>query len=199
MVSKKNNSSTVNEVFQWVKTILLAIVIAFLIRGFIFEPVYVDGESMEPTLVTGQRLIVYKTGYYFSPPSRGDVIVLQIEEGVTRFMPFLQGLPFMRKVIPDLSEVDYIKRVIGVPGDTIETRDGYVYVNGKKLDEPYIMDITMPGIDEAVTVPPNKVFVMGDNRQNSRDSRELGFIEYNRIKGKAVLRIFPFDAFGKIY
>lgn len=189
----------IKEIFQWVEAFLFAILIALLIRGFVLEPVYVDGPSMEPTLYTGQRLVVYKTGYYFAPPQRGDIVVLQYQEGITRFIPFLENLPLFKKALPSIREVDYIKRVIAVPDDTLEIRDGYVYVNGEKIDEPYIREqgATLGwDIQKPMIIPKNNVFVMGDNRQESRDSRQIGLIEFNRIKGKAVLRIWPLKEFG---
>lgn len=196
-MARENQSTYLKELWQWIQAILFAIIIAFLIRGFIFEPVLVQGESMKSTLSTGERLIVYKLGYYFTPPQKGDIVVLQIQEGASRILPFLRNLPFVKKVIPDLEEVDYIKRVIAVPGDKIEIRDGKVFVNDKMLDEPYAIGFTS-GLEKTVQVPPNKVFVLGDNRENSRDSREIGCIDYDRIKGKAVFRFWPVEEFGSL-
>jgi signal peptidase I len=196
-------NSYIDELKQWAEAIILAVIIAFIIRGFVFEPVYVDGESMENTLTTAQRLVVYKLGYYFVPPKAGDIVILQYEEGITKYMPFLANIPIFKKAIPSISEVDYIKRVIAVPGEEIDIRDdGFVYINGQKLDEPYVKD---PGktynqnMKMPLVIPSNTVFVMGDNRLNSRDSRIIGLIEFNRIKGKAIFRLWPMDTFGKIY
>lgn len=198
MESRNNSSNTIKELLQWIEAIVFAVIIAFFIRGFIFEPVYVQGESMADTLNTSQRLIVYKLGYSFASPQHGDIVVLQIQEGTLEHMPFLKNFKFVRKVIPDLDEVDYIKRVIGLPGDKIYTKDGFVYVNGNRLDEPYAKGLTYR-IDKPLEVPENKVFVLGDNRENSRDSRDIGFVDFDKIKGKAVLRIWPLDVFGGIY
>ena len=194
--------STAKEILQWIEAILLAVVIAFLIRGFVFEPVYVEGESMESTLSTAQRLIVYKLGYYFNPPQKGDIIVLQYQEGISRLLPFMNDIPIFKKAIPSISEVDYIKRVIAVPGDKLDIRDGYIYINNIKQEEPYLKEQGVThnqSLELPLVVPPDKVVVMGDNRLNSKDSRQIGLIEFNRIKGKAVFRIWPKEVIGGLY
>lgn len=181
---------------------MLAVVIALLLRGFVFEPVYVDGESMENTLSTAQRLIVYKLGYYFSPPKRGDIVVLQYQEGITRLLPFMDAIPIFKKAIPSISEVDYIKRVIAVPGDELDIREGYVYINGIRQDEPYLKEKGVTynqSLELPMIIPSGSVAVMGDNRLNSKDSRQIGLIGYDRIKGKAVYRIWPREAIGTLY
>jgi len=201
MVAKKKEAlNFLKEIFQWIRAIIFAVIIAFLIRGFIFEPVYVDGPSMEDTLETGQRLLVYKLGYYFSQPERGDIIVLRYQEGDIAHLPLLERFPFIKKIFPDFKEVDFIKRVIGLPGDTVDIKDGYVYVNGEKLDEPYAKGPTQKqNIEFPIKIPGNKVLVLGDNRQNSRDSRHIGLVDYEKIKGKAVYRIWPLEDIGPIY
>ncbi len=195
-------SNRLKEVLQWVEAILLAVIIAFLIRGFVFEPVYVEGESMENTLSTAERLIVYKLGYYFNPPEKGDIIVLQYQEGITGFLPFMNDIPIFKKAIPSISEVDYIKRVVAVPGDKLDIRDGYVFLNDIKQEEPYLRENGVTynqSLELPMVIPPERVAVMGDNRLNSRDSRQIGLIEYNRIKGKAIFRIWPREAIGGLY
>jgi len=192
MANAEKKQSSLKEFLKWVETFVVAVLIALLIRGFIFEPVVVRGISMEDTLLDGQRLIIYKLEYFFKPPQRGDIIVLQYEKGVIEDIPFLSKFEFLNRVLPSPYEIDFIKRVIGLPGDKINIKDGYVYVNDEKLDEPYIKGKTYGNvISFPVVVPPNTVFVLGDNRENSRDSRTFGFVEFNRIKGKAILRIWP--------
>ncbi len=199
MKKRDKKNSNLMEFLKWIETIIIAIVIALLIRGFILEPVIVNGISMEDTLFSEQRLIIYKLGYFFHPPQKGDIIVLQYKKGLFGNIPILNKLSFLNRVIPSVMEIDYIKRVIGVPGDKIDIKDGHVYINGEKLDEKYAKGETHKQLlDFPKTVPPNTVFVLGDNRQNSRDSRIIGFIEYDRIKGKAVLRIWPFKDLGVI-
>lgn len=186
--SSENKNSLLKEALQWVLAIVIAVLLALFIRGFVFEQALVVGDSMQDTLHDGQRLIVYKTGYFFNPPERGDIIILKYHEGTFKYLPF-----------PDPNEIDYIKRVIGVPGDVIDIKNGSVYVNGKKLDEPYAKGTTEKyGMDFPIRIPPDKVFVLGDNRENSSDSRQIGLIDFNRIRGKAVFRIYPFNKFGLI-
>ncbi|AUS98739.1 signal peptidase I [Clostridium thermosuccinogenes] len=187
--SENKKNSLLKEALQWVLAIGIAVVLAFLIRGFVFEQALVMGDSMQDTLFDKQRLIVYKTGYFFHPPERGDIIILEYQKGSFKFLP-----------VPDPNEIDYIKRVIGLPGDVVDIKDGSVYVNGEKLDEPYAKGRTEPyGMEFPITIPENKVFVLGDNRENSSDSRQIGLIDFDRIKGKAVFRIYPLKDFGTIY
>ena len=198
-VKKKNITK---EILQWLEAILIAVLIAVLIRAFVFEPVYVEGPSMENTFFTSERLIVYKLGYYSSPPKAGDVIILKYQEGISNRLPFISNLPIFKKAIPSINEVDYIKRVIAVPGDKFDIRDGYVYINNKKINEPYIKEKGVTynqSLELPLEIPEGKALVLGDNRLNSTDSRQIGLIEYNRIKGKAVLRIWPLKVFGGLY
>jgi signal peptidase I len=182
--------SNLREAFEWIQAILIAVVLAFLIRGFVFEQALVDGNSMQDTLQDHQRLIVYKLGYNFHTPRRGDIIILEYQKGIFKYLP-----------LPDPKEVDYIKRVIALPGDVVDIKDdGFVYINGKKQIEPYAKGITMRnGMELPKTIPDNMVMVLGDNREYSSDSRAIGLIDFNRIRGKAVLRIYPFKDFGSIY
>jgi len=199
MQNEVKSRSILFEILSWVETVLIAIIIALLIRAFIIDPVIVNGVSMEDTLHEGQRLIIYKLGYFFYPPQRGDIIVFQYQKGLVRDIPILKNLEFLNRVLPTVTEIDYIKRVIGLPGDKIDIEDGKVYVNDKELIEPYAKGLTHKQILEfPLIVPENSVFVLGDNRENSRDSRAIGFIDYGRIKGKAILRIWPLKDFGII-
>ncbi|MCX7841642.1 MAG: signal peptidase I [Clostridia bacterium] len=197
--TENNSAGVISEILQWINAILLALLIALLIRGFIFEPVMVKGSSMENTLFDSQRLLVYKLGYYFSAPQRGDIIVFQYQPGVFSQNKYLDEIPFFRKAFPDFKEINYIKRVIGLPGDKIDIIDNKVYVNNEMIEDSHAKGETLPNnMQFPATVPANKVFVLGDNRQNSSDSRSIGFIDMNRIKGRAVFRIYPFSSFGTI-
>jgi signal peptidase I len=157
---------------------------------------------MENTLKSSQRLVVYKLGYYFTEPRTGDIVVFQYKEGSASKIAWLRELPFFSRAITSYDEIDYIKRVIGLPGDKVDIKeDGFVYVNDIKIDEPYLKqegETYSPFLDMPVIVPDDMVFAMGDNRMNSKDSRQIGFIPYEKIKGKVVLRIWPFDEFGVI-
>ncbi|HMM21437.1 MAG TPA: signal peptidase I [Selenomonadales bacterium] len=161
------------EIKDWVISILIAVVLAFFIRYFIVELYMVEGPSMRPTLVNGERLVVNKFIYRFKQPVRGEIIVFRFPSDPSR---------------------DFIKRVIAIPGDTIEIKDGRVFVNGQLLNETYILEKTR-GSYPLATVPDGHIFVMGDNRNNSEDSRfaDVGFVPYDLIKGKAVVVFWPLD------
>lgn len=168
-----SNSTLGQEIKDWVISILIAVVLAFFIRYFIVELYMVEGPSMRPTLVNGERLIVNKFVYRFKTPERGEVIVFRYPRDPSR---------------------DFIKRVIAIPGDTIEIKDGRVFVNGQLMNENYILEKTR-GSYPLATVPEGHIFVMGDNRNNSEDSRfkDVGFVPYDLIKGKAIMVFWPID------
>jgi len=157
-------------------TVILTIIIFFLVQSTIQVSI-VNGSSMEPSLQHGQRLIVNKAVYFFHEPESGDIVI---------FHP------------PDNPKSDpFIKRVIGVPGDTVEIKAGVVYVNGSPLDEPYVKqppDYTFT----AEKIPENNYFVLGDNRNNSNDSHNGWTVPENNIIGKAWLSIWPPREWGVI-
>lgn len=155
-----------------VETVVIALLIALAIRHYVVEVFVVDGHSMEPTLRDGERLLVNKFIYRFHPPERGDIVVFRYPYGPGRR--------------------DFIKRVIAVAGDRIEARGDVVYVNGQPLDEPYLR-FRHTGTFKARVVPPGTIWVMGDNRDNSEDSRAFGEISLQYVKGKAFLRFWPLD------
>lgn len=179
--------------------ILMAFALALLIKSTLLQAFWIPTGSMEPTLVPGDRVIVAKVPYYFHDPQRGDVIVFEEpdpakepERGVwgaiTHWLG--QGLGFSP---PD--NEDYIKRVIGEPGDVVSARNGDVYVNDVRISEPYLHERTARFPE--TTVPEGKLFVMGDNRSNSLDSRfTLGFVPVDRVVGKAVWIIWPVENIG---
>jgi signal peptidase I len=171
----EQETSTVSEIKDWIVSIVVAVALAMFIRTFIVELYVVDGPSMRPTLESEQRLVVNKFIYRFHPPEKGDVLVFQYPRDPSR---------------------DFIKRVIAVPGDTIEIREGRVLVNDQLLTEDYILEKTRSEYPKA-TVPEGHIFVMGDNRNNSEDSRfaDVGFVPYDLIKGKAMLVFWPISAY----
>ncbi|MCI6085129.1 signal peptidase I [Selenomonas sp.] len=168
-------SSLGEEAKDWIISIVVAVVLAFLIRQFIVELYIVDGPSMRPTLQSQERLVVNKFIYSLRAPEKGEILVFKYPRDQSR---------------------DFIKRVIATPGDTIEIKDGRVYVNDQMLNEDYILEKTRSEYPKA-TVPDGTVFVMGDNRNNSEDSRfaDVGFVPYSLIKGKAMLVFWPFSQF----
>jgi signal peptidase I len=151
------------------ETILLSLVL-FLAINAVSERIRVESVSMQPTLFAGDMVIVNKLAYRFNnDPHRGDVIVF--------------------KYPPDPDSIPYIKRIVGLPGDQVHIADGKVYINGDLIDEPYLKVSTDRGGDW--TVPDRQLFVMGDNRNNSRDSRAWGFVPFENIIGRAELIYLP--------
>lgn len=169
------------ELMEWIKTIFIAVIVALCIKSFVFNTTLVIGESMYPTLQEKDRLFINKYSIPFKGYNRGDIVILRA---------------------PDVRNKSYIKRVIGVVGDTIEIIDGKVYLNGKMLEESYIEkdSYTHTYYEEKWEVPEGYVFVLGDNRREwaSKDSRFFGCIPVSSLKGKADYRYFPFDNFGKL-
>jgi len=154
----------------WIISIAIAVAIAVLVRTFIFEPIQVDGESMSPTLHSHQSLGVEKVSRYFGLPERGKIVIVHYPK----------------------SDDAYVKRVIGLPGETVEIKDSTVYVNGSPLSESYTSQDSYHDMDP-VTVPEDSIFVMGDNRANSQDSRYVGSIKENLIIGRALFIIWPLN------
>jgi signal peptidase I len=176
--------------------LLVAFVVALLIKAFLVQAFYIPSSSMENTLKIGDRVLVNKLVYHFHPPRRGDIIVFadphpaeaQDRGAVSAFVHWLtEGLG-----VSSSPDKDFIKRVIGLPGDTIEMHRGVVQVNGKPLNEPYLNPIQDLRDYGPVTVPANSLFVMGDNRTNSLDSRfTLGMIPYDKVIGRAFVVVWP--------
>ncbi|KGX83905.1 signal peptidase I [Pontibacillus marinus] len=169
--------------WKWIRTILFAIVLALAFRSFLFASYIVDGKSMEPTLFDGNLLMVNKMIYDWQDVNHGDVIVFHANE-----------------------KEDYVKRVIGLPGDTITYKNDTLYLNGKKVDEPYLdpyrkndgkpltEDFTLEEVTGGVKeVPDGRIFVMGDNRRESLDSRYFGFVPIDTIVGKVDVRYWPIN------
>ena len=187
----KPKKSIGHEILSWIFTLAVAVVIALVIRTFIFEPVKVDGHSMDDTLADKEIMFVSKWQYssswlfgtrmtFFGDPERFDVVVCRY---------------------PDRGYTNFVKRVVGLPGDTIEIKNGYLYVNNERYDEPYINDEYRTGLGSnypAIVVPEGQYFVMGDHRNNSNDSRFVGPIDRNMIMGHVVQVVFPFSAFRSI-
>jgi len=206
-VTKSKRKSILTEIIEWIKTFVITFILLLFIFGNVFSTTGIKGPSMEPNFFEGERVFIYNLGYYFSEPKRGDVVVLSkhySEKGL-----IINTITVAKDLINNISnmikkeiEVKYIvKRVIGLPGDTIDIKDGYVYLNGNRLEENYVKGQTFErlGLSYPITIPENKVFVLGDNREVSLDSRDLGLISYDQIKGKVTFRLLPISRFGKIH
>ena len=181
----ENMEKKKSEIWEWIKALLIAVGLAFVIRYFFLAPIVVDGESMMPTLNDKDRMIVNKIGYVVGEPERFDIIVFHAPE-----------------------EKDYIKRIIGLPGDTIEYKNDILYVNGEPVDGPYLDEFkgeykeqnldgtltesfTLADKLGQETVPEGHLFVMGDNRRESKDSRHIGFVSMDDVIGKTSIIYWP--------
>jgi len=180
------SSSRTRSIIEWIVVIGGALVVALLIKAFLVQAFYIPSESMVPTLEIGDRVLVNKLSYKLHDVNRGDLVVFERPEGE-----------------PDEDVKDLIKRVIGLPGDQLVIKDNAVYVNGDKLEEDYLPEgtVTKQGRLDCVdatpcVVPEDSIWVMGDNREHSFDSRYFGPIEENTIVGRAFLRIWPLGSFG---
>lgn len=171
-------SSTVRNIIEWVAVLVGAVLVALVVRTFLLQAFSIPSASMENTLEIRDRLLVNKLSYQFGDVERGDIVV------------FLKP--------DDLSSPydDLIKRVIGLPGDVVEGRDNQVFINGEPLAEPYLEPGTVISTFGPETVPEDHVWVMGDNRTNSSDSRVFGPIEIDRIEGEAFFRYWPLPRIG---
>lgn len=170
-----------NPWIEGIKTIATAAILAFGIRAFVAEARYIPSSSMEPTLQINDRLIIEKISYHFQEPKRGDVVVFNPTKA-------LQEKDFRDA---------FIKRVIGLPGETIQVKTRKVYVNGQAIKEKYIFED--PNYDYGpVTVPEGEYLVLGDNRNNSYDSHYWGYVPKEKIIGKAFVRFWPFNRLGAL-
>jgi len=180
--------------------ILLAFALALVLKTFVVQAFYIPSGSMEPTLMPGDRVLVNKVLYH---PHRGDIVVFEDPSGqqpdrgmVGGFLHWLsEGLGFARP-----PNEDFIKRVIGLPGETVELRDGNLYVDGERVDQPYLKGPPDTRPYGPKIVPPDSLFVLGDNRLYSNDSRfGLGFVPIDKVVGKAFVTIWPPSRIGWLH
>ena len=172
---RQRGSSLLGSLAEVVGIVVTAFVLALLIQQFVVKPFYIPSVSMEPTLLVGDRVLVNRFVYRFGSPKVGDVVV---------FHP------------PVAPQEDYIKRVMAVAGQTIGVHDGKLVVDGKPVDEPYLKDQVMARDSPDVKVPAGKVFVMGDNRNDSGDSRVFGPVPISSLLGKAFVIYWPLSRIG---
>ena len=210
-------NSTVKEILEWIYCIVIALVLAMVFRYFIGTPTIVKMESMKPTLEQNQRLWLNRWGRTtHTLPQRGQIITFEepakleysateIEESksnpVAKYNE-TNGVEWFIKNFLEIGKRSYIKRVIALPGEHVQIKDGKVYINEQQLDEPYLQsgivtDLLGNGFDD-FTVPENCVFAMGDNRNHSTDCRAFGCIPLEKIESTVAIRIWPLDKWEKV-
>lgn len=207
-VPKIREKSFIREAMEWILCLLAAFVIAVVIKYFVFTPTLVQQGSMTPTILNGERVLINRLVRTFKMPIyRGDIITFERpaatnEDGTAYYDENSGVASFVMHDLLEITKISYIKRVIGVAGDHVKiTNTGDVYVNDKLLNETYLTeDLKTPITGEFydVVVPDGYVFVMGDNRNGSSDSREFGFIPLEKVEGRVVHRIWPLNKLGKI-
>ncbi|SDZ26050.1 signal peptidase I [Proteiniborus ethanoligenes] len=187
------------ELISWTKSLGIAFVLALIINIFVFEMTGVDGRSMNPTLNHGDRLFAIKTNQIFkSVPKYGDIVIVDGNINKNRTIIDEAKDSAIISTILRRKNMDFlIKRVIGVPGDTLEIRNNKLYRNGELIEEIYIFE-EMITEDMSIRIPDGHVFVMGDNRNDSRDSRDIGPIPLKNVRAKVIIRLYPFNKMGKL-
>lgn len=206
------------EIIEWIICIVIAVIVALFIKILIGTPTVVKQVSMYPTLVENQRLILNRESLRIAKkmPKRGEIVTLEapsktdvsyteanLNNPVAKYDDKTSNIfsKFAYHVL-EITKESYIKRVIALPGEHIQIQDGKVYINEKELDEPYLQDNVITdsygGIFTDLVVPENCVFVMGDNRANSVDSRRFGCVPLEKLEGVVWIRFWPFNLFGKI-
>ena len=213
----KEQKEKLKDIFEWIYCIIIAIALALIVRYYVGTPTIVNQTSMYPTFNNNDRLILnrlYRT--FKETPQRGDIVTFEspsvnylngeladLENPVAIYGNEPSGIisKFIYNVL-EFGKISYIKRVIALPGEHVQIKDGKVYINGEELEEEYLADDVITEPEEGqfidIVVPEGTVFVMGDNRGHSADSRRFGCIPYEKIEGKVVLRFWPLNAFGKV-
>lgn len=203
------------DALEWAACIVVAVVLALIIRYYIGTPTVVENSSMYPTLIDGQRLILNRMARTFSDTyERGDIVTLEApsisritsydaseKQPIAAYYESKNIFERFSYYVLEINKTSYIKRVIGLPGEHVKIDDGKVYINDKLLDEPYLQDgIITPesGAFYDLIVPEKTLFLMGDNREKSMDSRSFGCVPYSKIESKVWIRFWPFNLFGKV-
>lgn len=205
---EKVKKSVARETMEWIFSFLIAFLAAVAIKYFVFTPTLVKQGSMTPTILDGERVLINKLVRTFNGEyKKGDIITFEqpvdvdFEKGIALYNPIDGAKEFITHEVLEIGKVSFIKRVIGVAGDHIYIENGNVYLNGEKLDEPYLPEgLETPRTGEIydIKVPEGYVFAMGDNREGSTDCRAFGCVPLNEIEGRVTYRIWPLEKFGKI-
>jgi signal peptidase I len=176
---KKQASNRKKQGYEWLVLVAASLAVALVVRGFLIQAFYIPSESMVPTLVKNDRVLVNKLSYKLHDVHRGDIVVFKAPPGAAT-----------------AQVKDLIKRVVGLPGNTIEGRNGSIFIDGKPLDEPYLSPDVRSRDFPPEKIPPNKIYVLGDNRQDSRDSKFFHAVDEGAIVGRAFVKIWPLNDLG---
>lgn len=213
---KANLKSKAKDILEWVYCIVIAVTVALIVRYYIGTPTIVQQSSMYPTLKQGQRLILNRTSRItHATPKRGDIVTFEapsnryistieadMSNPVAEYKHNINNIfSKFRYYVLEIGKDSYIKRVIGLPGEHVEIKNDKVYINGEELEEPYLQENVITkstGAFSDFTVPEGYVFVMGDNRTGSDDSRRFGCIPMEKIESIVWIRFWPFNLFGTI-
>lgn len=168
----KKEKSAVREIIE---AVIIALVVTIVIRSFIVDIFRIPSPSMVPTIEVGDRVVVTRFSYWFGEPQRGDIVVFKY---------------------PNDTKIDYIKRVIGLPGETVAFHDNQLYIDGEAVAESYLSPDVLTNDFGPITIPENSYFMCGDNRQNSSDSRSWGFVAEDLLIGKGQFIYWPFERMG---
>ena len=205
-----DKKAVAKEVFEWCYCIVIAVALALFIRYFVGTPTIVQQTSMYPTLKQGERLVLNRVAKTFKQElKRGDIITFEAPRRTnatdtkaiydTEFNNVFDKFVYY---VLEINKTSYIKRVIGLPGEHVEIKDGKVYIDGKELKEEYLQaDVKTETENTIMTdfiVPEGYIFAMGDNRPNSADCREFGCVPFEKVESKVWIRFWPFDVFGKV-
>lgn len=203
-------NDTVKEIFEWIYCIVIAIVLALLIRYFVGTPTVVKQFSMYPTLKQNQRLVLNRISRTIKEvPSRGDIITF---EAPTNSVASSTKAEYNNELtslfakfsyyVLEINKQSYIKRVIALPGERVELKDNKIYINGEELQEDYLQEGVITEAKNIYLtefiVPEGYIFAIGDNRTQSKDCREFGCVPIEKVEGKVWIRFWPFNVFGKV-
>ncbi len=203
VVAQRRTRRKRGSLLELVLIVAIALGLALGIQAVLVKPFRIPSQSMEPTLEVGQRVLVDRVSFRFGEPDRGDIVVFKPPSGAEGNECGVDHSASQACPVPTEGEADtnYIKRIVGEPGDRLRVIDGLVHINGEPLDEPYIRADVRCGIcnlPKEITIPPDHFFMMGDNRGQSADSREWGPVPEDQIIGNGFFTYWPIDRLGPI-
>lgn len=198
-----NYKKLLKTALNWIGLLAFAFICSMFLQSEVFASPTVMQSSMENTLYPNQRMLVDKLSYHFTEPERGDIVIFlrngekgNIADEMLRNLELFTN-QFLKDEDTEAKHEMLVKRVVGVAGDVVDIKDGLVYINGVALTEPYAKGKTYAGeVTMPVTVGEDQLFVLGDNREVSIDSREFGLVDYEQLEGKAIFRISPLHKIG---